>query len=328
MNFAIYTISKNEAHNVGAFMNAAEDCPVYVLDTGSTDNTVALLEQHGAHVAQKNIRPWRFDTARNEALALVPHDVDVCVSVDMDERLETGWKNKLKTEWSGNLGRTVHIDEWADEDCTIPSIKARHVRLHTRHNCEWSRPVHEVLGPCRGIEPVFCDTSILIKHYQKGGHRNYAPMLENIIFIDPNNGDAHIQLAAEYHQKNRLDEALSAYRRFIAVIDGDELEVVRFRRAFAWIGIAQCLHGLGRPDEMFRAFLSAIAAEPNCREAWTHFAHVAMQLNNAPLAYGAAMTAHRIQQPLHYMPIEAACWGDLPKQIADNAFGVIMKGEK
>jgi hypothetical protein len=43
MQTAIYTIAKNEAHNVAAFMKAADGAPVYVLDTGSTDDTVNLL---------------------------------------------------------------------------------------------------------------------------------------------------------------------------------------------------------------------------------------------------------------------------------------------
>ena len=32
MQTAIYTIAKNETHNVAGFMEAAEDCPVYVLE--------------------------------------------------------------------------------------------------------------------------------------------------------------------------------------------------------------------------------------------------------------------------------------------------------
>jgi glycosyltransferase involved in cell wall biosynthesis len=53
-------------------MKAADGAPVYVLDTGSTDDTVSLLKQHGANVEQQVITPWRFDTARNVALEMVP----------------------------------------------------------------------------------------------------------------------------------------------------------------------------------------------------------------------------------------------------------------
>lgn len=329
MKTAIYTISKNEAHNVEAFMQSAEACPVYVLDTGSTDNTVELLKQHGAHVVQKTIDPWRFDSARNEALALVPDDVDVCVSIDMDERLEPGWQDKLRAEWSGNVGNYFYIAEWADEACTIPSVQSPRTRLHSRHDYEWHRRIHEVIRPLPGVEQVWCDTSIVVKHYQKGGQRNYAPALKELLQENPNDADAWLQLAGECHQKGNFGEALEAYRSYLKVIEGDEREVLRYRRAHAWISIAQCLHKLGRNDEMIRAFLSAIAAEPNCREAWTHFSHVALQMGNAPLAYGSAMTAYNVKKPPYHAATEAACWGELPKQIADHAFGIIMKtGDK
>ena len=325
MKLAVYTISKNEAHNVEGFMKAAEGCPVYVLDTGSTDNTVELLKEHGAHVVQKIIDPWRFDTARNEALALVSDDVDVCVSVDMDERLDTGWQDKLQAEWSGNVGSYFYIAEWADEACTIPSVQSPRTRLHSRHDYEWHRQIHEVIRPLEGVEQKWCDTSIVVKHYQDGKQRNYSPALRELLEENPNDADAWLQLAGECHQVGELNEALDAYKQYLKVIEDDEQILLRYRRAHVWISIAQCLHKLGKTDEVVRAFLSAIAAEPNCREAWTHFSHIALQMGNAPLAYGSAMTAYSIKNPPHHAATEAACWGELPKEIADHAFGLIMK---
>jgi glycosyltransferase involved in cell wall biosynthesis len=97
MKIAIYTIAKNESHNVRAFIESAEGCPVYILDTGSTDDTVNLAKSYGAVVDQQIISPWRFDVARQLALDMVSDDIDLCVSVDMDERLEPGWQNTAKT---------------------------------------------------------------------------------------------------------------------------------------------------------------------------------------------------------------------------------------
>jgi len=324
MKTAIYTIAKDEAHNVEGFMKSAEGCPVYVLDTGSSDNTVELLKELGAHVAEKIIDPWRFDTARNEALALVPDDVDVCVSVDMDERLDSGWQDKLNAEWKGNVGNYFYIAEWADEACTIPSVQSPRTRIHSRHDYEWHRRIHEVIRPLEGVEQVWCDTSIVVKHYQDGKQRDYSPALRELLAEDPNDADAWLQLAGECHQKGNFGEAVDAYKQYLRVIDGDEREVLRYRRSHAWLSIAQCLHKLGHNDEMVRAFLSAIAAEPNCREAWTHFSHVALQMGNPHLSYGAAMTAYNIKKPPYHAATEAACWGNLPKEIADHAFGLVM----
>jgi len=36
------------------------------------------------------VHPWRFDVARNAALALVPDNV--CISPDLDDVLPEGWR--------------------------------------------------------------------------------------------------------------------------------------------------------------------------------------------------------------------------------------------
>jgi glycosyltransferase involved in cell wall biosynthesis len=152
MQTAIYTIAKNEAHNVAAFMKAADGAPVYVLDTGSTDDTVNLLKQHGANVEQQVITPWRFDTARNVALEMVPSNTDVCVSLDMDEVIEQGWQIKLKEQWHGNIGNYKYIAEWKDEAKTIPAVTAPRTRLHARQGFEWHRKIHEVIRPLPHVQ--------------------------------------------------------------------------------------------------------------------------------------------------------------------------------
>src|SRR5258708_33154724 len=54
----------------------------------------------GVAVHRISIRPWRFDDARNAAMALIPADVDVCCTMDMDRFLEPGWRAKLEAAWA------------------------------------------------------------------------------------------------------------------------------------------------------------------------------------------------------------------------------------
>ena len=67
-----------------------------VLDTGSTDDTVERLRAAGARVTVERFDPWRFDTARNRSLDLVPEDADICVCTDLDEVLHPGWRALLE----------------------------------------------------------------------------------------------------------------------------------------------------------------------------------------------------------------------------------------
>ena len=71
-----------------------------VADTGSTDDTVERLTRAGVTVQRIAVRPWRFDVARNATIALIPDDVDVCCTMDMDMFLEPGWRPKLEAAWT------------------------------------------------------------------------------------------------------------------------------------------------------------------------------------------------------------------------------------
>ena len=93
MKVAVYTIALNEAGHVDRWATSAVDADYRIVaDTGSDDGTVDLLRSAGVTVHRIAIRPWRFDDARNAALALIPDDVDVCCTMDMDEFLEPGWR--------------------------------------------------------------------------------------------------------------------------------------------------------------------------------------------------------------------------------------------
>ena len=78
MKIAVYAISKNEEQFVKRFCESAKDADmVLIADTGSTDNTAQVAKECGAVVHDICISPWRFDKARDTALALIPRDYDV-----------------------------------------------------------------------------------------------------------------------------------------------------------------------------------------------------------------------------------------------------------
>ena len=74
----VYAICKNEEAFVDRWMDSMSEADrVVVLDTGSSDATVEKLRNRGAEVTVEVISPWRFDTARNRSLELVPEDADI-----------------------------------------------------------------------------------------------------------------------------------------------------------------------------------------------------------------------------------------------------------
>ena len=74
----VYAICKNEEAFVDRWMDSMSEADrVVVLDTGSSDATVEKLRNRGAEVTVEVISPWRFDTARNRSLELVPEDTAI-----------------------------------------------------------------------------------------------------------------------------------------------------------------------------------------------------------------------------------------------------------
>ena len=73
---------------------------IFVLDTGSTDNTVKILKEKGVNIKVEKITPWRFDIARNKSLEMVPKNYDNCVCTDIDELFDKGWREELEKIWN------------------------------------------------------------------------------------------------------------------------------------------------------------------------------------------------------------------------------------
>ena len=121
MKICVYAISKNEEKHVKRWFESMKEADeIYVLDTGSTDNTKKELEKLGVHVISKTINPWRFDTARNESLKLVPMDTDICVCTDLDEVFLPGWRNTLEKLWTSTTTKARYNYNWSLDENNKP----------------------------------------------------------------------------------------------------------------------------------------------------------------------------------------------------------------
>ena len=84
-----------------------------MLDTGSSDDTVERLRARGAIVGETVVSPWRFDTARNESLGLIPADADICCAIDLDEQFHPGWRAALERAWHPDTTRARYRYTWS-----------------------------------------------------------------------------------------------------------------------------------------------------------------------------------------------------------------------
>src|ERR1019366_1747180 len=163
MKIAVYAICKNEKHNIKAWLENvhAADC-VVLCDTGSTDNTVGLAKYLTYAVHEIHVEPFRFDVARNAALAMVPADIDVCVSLDLDERLEPGWREGIEGAWAA-YPDTTKLGVRYQKDGMQEFI--HNSRVHKRIGYYWKDPCHEYLAPWLSDDNVVVAKGVKISHH-------------------------------------------------------------------------------------------------------------------------------------------------------------------
>jgi glycosyltransferase involved in cell wall biosynthesis len=94
---AVYGVCKNEESNILTWYESAKNADyIFLLDTGSTDNTVEIAKSLGINVLSASFLPWSETQAKNTALALLPNDIDICVCLDLDQVIVTeNWKEIL-----------------------------------------------------------------------------------------------------------------------------------------------------------------------------------------------------------------------------------------
>jgi SAM-dependent methyltransferase/glycosyltransferase involved in cell wall biosynthesis len=254
MKVAAYSIALNEEKHAARWAETTKGADIRVVcDTGSTDRTVEILREHGVIVYEISVKPWRFDTARNAALALIPSDIDVCLSLDLDETLDEDFFDKVKKHWVPGATRG-----WCDFD-------TGHVwsmcRLHSRDGMYWKWPIHEVFVPSLDTKLVNC--TIPTKMYHKPDsskpRSQYLPMLVAACAEEGNAKDHRLvtYLCREYTYYREWELVISTAKRLLAFSDDWIVE-----RAAVCRWAAEACRNLNRLEEAMSWADRAIELDP------------------------------------------------------------------
>jgi len=277
---AVYAIAKNEEKFVKRwYKSMSEADSIYVLDTGSNDNTVSLLKELGVNVITKNIVPWRFDVARNESLKMVPDDFDICVCTDLDEVFTPGWRKKLENLWDDKITRLKYNYNWSFDEYGRPAVNFYIEKIHNRHNYMWTHPVHEILEYIGDDKEVFKITDeFTLNHYpdSKKSRASYLPLLELSVKEDPNNDRNMHYLGREYMYYGKWNECIDTLIKHLQL----ENATWKDERSASMRFIARSYKALNRYDEAKMWLDKAIDETPYLRDPYVERAMLEYEFKN------------------------------------------------
>lgn len=305
MKICVYAIAKNESKFVETWMNSMKEADeIYVLDTGSTDDTVELLKKYGAHVKVKKIDPWRFDVARNESLKFVPKDADICVCTDLDEVFVKGWRKHLEKAWKKDTTRAKYNYNWCLDEDGKPLVTFYGEKIHIRNGYKWTHPVHEILSCELDKENIIIIPKIVLDHHPDNtkSRSNYLPLLELAVKENPQNDRNMHYLGREYMYYKRWNEAIDTLIKHLKLTTWND------ERGASMRFIARCYRELKRYDEAKMWLDKAMEETPYVREPYVERAMLEYELEDWKEIEKYCLKALEIKERHLYYVNETFSW--------------------
>jgi tetratricopeptide (TPR) repeat protein len=320
LKIAVYTIAKDEESNAASWASSCADADLrLVLDTGSRDRTVSLLRAHGVRVESALVTPWRFDVARNLALELVPADVDVCVSLDLDETLSAGWREAIEEAWLPGTTQLTYPDIRALRPDGSPERILQGFKVHGRHDCLWVHGIHEVLSS-RSAAPVVRRTERFhVTHRPDPSKaRGYLELIQRLIQDEPAEPLYLLYLGQELTGLGRHAEASERLAQYLQVVPPGIEPQRRSRAHFLLAWNAQRLRGGPNNESLFH-FMQCVAETPLSRDAWFQLACEMANLGSWPNALGFICLALRLTDRAESWLNYEDAWGSEAERLLEAA---------
>lgn len=262
---------------------------IVVLDTGSTDDSVAIAQAAGAEVHHL---PWpdSFSIARNHLLDLA--DSDWSLMLDADEWLMTG--GKALRDWCNGparLGRVcIHNQHDDGETATrswITRLIPRGARYEGRVHEQVASPLLRVALPVHLGHDGYLAAQIAPKR-----HRNHM-LLQRDLAEQPDDPYLHYQIARDARMRDDLDSACTHFAQALALTPPQ----ANWRHELVWTAITIQTQA-GRLDE-------ALALADREMPHWPESPDFFFVLGDLLLDRAMADPANAIG---HWLPLAEGAW--------------------
>ncbi|ACV63878.1 glycosyl transferase family 2 [Desulfofarcimen acetoxidans DSM 771] len=307
LKVCVYAICKNEEKFVDRWVDSMCEADIIIVtDTGSTDNTVEKLRQRGVTVYINVIKPWRFDKARNSCLEQIPGDVDICVSTDLDEVFEAGWRENLEKSWIEGATRANYYYAWSFCPDGTPGVTFHYDRIHSRQGYKWVNPVHECLSFIGdGVEKFVWCPYVRLLHYPDSSkdRSSYLTLLELAVAERPEDPRNYHYLGREYMFAGMWNECIENLKKHLSLPNSCWKE----ERSASMRFIARAFKAQVNYIEAKSWLYKAIAETPYLREPYVEMAKLMYEDKDWAGIYHMVMEALKIKERSTYIN-DAWCW--------------------
>lgn len=315
----IYAISLNEIKFVDRFVEYSKEADVVIIcDTGSTDGTQEKFKNLGITVYNIAQDPWRFDYARNTALSLIPLDVDICLSLDIDECIQPGWSKTLKDYWkknNGNITRIAYDYIWNWKNDLTPDIRFYADKIHHRKGYIWKHHCHETLywvGQGKESKIVIPEISVHHKADINKDRSQYLDLLKKAVLEDPTSDRMAHYYARELMFSGEYLEAIKEFQRHLSLDTSTWSE----ERSSSMRYISRCFRYLKQSNDAIKWAIKSAIECFDTREPWLEIARSSYEIKDWTTCLWASTKCLQITHSNKTYMNDPNCWGWEPYDYA------------
>ncbi len=270
-SLSLCMIVRNEAENLARCLQSTAGVAdeIILVDTGSTDGSVALATAHGAKVFS---HPWQNDFSRARNAGLEQATGEWILHLDADEELEAGSAARLRPLLERTTADAVLMVQRSltPSGALVRYSDLRVTRLfRNRPAYRYEQAIHEQIRPAierRGGRVV--ESDLLIWHYgyaqstaqgrQHRARRNLE-LLEHALAGAPDDAYLHYQIGATHKSLNHPGRAERHLRRALA---GDQDALGGDARDLVYMKLAQLALASHRAGDALAYARSSLALNP------------------------------------------------------------------
>lgn len=311
LKICVYAISKNEEQFVRRFYESAKDADLILLaDTGSTDNTIDIARECGITVYEINVTPWRFDTPRNTAITLIPRDFDVCVSIDLDEELQPGWREEIERLWvKGETNRMRYKYDWSN------NLVFYYEKIHSPSGFLWENMCHEVVAKDPRVKDVWVQSDMLMVVHKPDSSKSrgqYLTLLKADVEHNPHNARNVLYYGRELFFTRMWEESIKIFDKYLDMPGED----YNYEKCYALRYQGKAYDELGQHEKALITLRKACVQSPHIREPWVDLANSCFKKYMWNECYFAANQALAITRKELVYTADPDVWGSKPYDLA------------